>query len=703
MSAALERFRSACRSAGYKVPDGASRWRMRCPGHDGDGDNLAVASGHDAVILTCHSRGCDAGAIAQAVGLTTADLFDTGRPAPTSPERWRWVDAFPYVDENGALLFEVHRKERGESLPGVKPVKDFPVSHPGADGSRVWGMNGVRRVLFRLPNVIEAVAEERRVLIAEGEKCAIALESLGFTATTTPFGAGGWGKDGIDVYGYAEPLRGAHVVLFPDNDAKGEEHMRGLGRMLERVAASVRVAALPNLREKGDVADWIADGGTHEQLARLLDVTLTLDEWERALEARGALESVPDREEPTSPVESLPFPIPLSEVESDVRLDWSVEELLVAAEIGWVGGDSGVMKTTVAMHVACAIAGGRRAFGRFATREGPVLIVSGEDPEAVLRNRAEALCRGHGWPPGEVLPRMHVLALAGVDLRDAAWQRHLLAIVRELQPVLVLLDPYFELTSGDENSNSDAKPIVRFLRALTQPSDATVLVVHHFKKAAEGVSKTDLFRGASALLKASRMTYTLERGQDGEILVENQKFSRAAKREKFALRATIATDEANEAVWSSARFEYVSADQARFDAAENFVLRTLADGLRFNTSELKEQAKGTRVSGADIARALRSLGMRKLIDFEAGARGAKYWGLPNATLPGNLGKVKNDLAGQGATLPGNLFSEPFHLAPPKGGAGKVKGSDTTGDRDDASASSPIEFHRPAGGHLGVVT
>lgn len=277
--AALSRFRDAARAHGYQVPDDLTDWRMRCPGHGGDGDNLAVREGREGVLLTCHSHQCSAEAIARALGLSVGDLFDVERAAPiTTHAPWRTVEVFPYVDESEALLFEVHRQERGERVPGVKVEKKFVQSHVGADGARVWNMTGVRRVLFRLPQVIEAVAEERRVLLVEGEKCVLSLETLGFVATTSPGGAGKWVKDGRDVHDLAAPLVGAHVVLLPDHDAPGLAHVRDVGAFLCSVAASVRVLEL-DVPTKGDVVDWIENGGTAAALEALLASAPTFDAW----------------------------------------------------------------------------------------------------------------------------------------------------------------------------------------------------------------------------------------------------------------------------------------------------------------------------------------------------------------------------------------------------------------------------------------
>jgi putative DNA primase/helicase len=61
------------------------------------------------------------------------------------------------------------------------------------------------------------------------------------------------------------------VVILPDNDEAGREHMNIVAASLHGVAKSVRVLVLPGLPPKGDVLDWAAAGGTAEQLHDLIE------------------------------------------------------------------------------------------------------------------------------------------------------------------------------------------------------------------------------------------------------------------------------------------------------------------------------------------------------------------------------------------------------------------------------------------------
>jgi hypothetical protein len=103
------------------------------------------------------------------------------------------------------------------------------------------------------------VRDAEEVVVVEGEKCVHALFDVGIVATTSP---GGAGKASMADWSL---LAGKRVYLWPDNDTKGQDHMRDVVRILEPLNCSlllVDVAAL-NLPPKGDVCDYLAaNGGT---------------------------------------------------------------------------------------------------------------------------------------------------------------------------------------------------------------------------------------------------------------------------------------------------------------------------------------------------------------------------------------------------------------------------------------------------------
>src|SRR5262249_56625824 len=155
-----------------------------------------------------------------------------------------------------------------------------------------WSIKGVRRVLYRLPELIAAISAEHVVFVVEGEKDVETLRKHNVPATTNPMGAtteekqakgSGW------LNSYTETLRGADVVLCGDNDAQGREHVRIVAEKLHGVTRRVRILELvrfwSEIEESDDITDWFARGsGTVERLWELVKQTADyapgpIDDW----------------------------------------------------------------------------------------------------------------------------------------------------------------------------------------------------------------------------------------------------------------------------------------------------------------------------------------------------------------------------------------------------------------------------------------
>src|SRR5262252_5342725 len=231
-----------------RVRRSANGWTARCPAHDDATPSLAVTVGEDGRILIKCFAGCEVGEIVGALGIDVVDLFAGPAPAGLEPDA-----TYEYRDERGALLFEVVRG----------PGKRFRQRRPDGLDGWTWNLTGVRRVLYRLPE-LRAADPNVEIYVVEGEKDVETLRRLGMIATTNPHGAGKWRPE------LSEPLRGRDVVILPDNDEPGRKHAESVARLLAGVARRIRIVELPGLRTKEDVSDWIAAGNTLDRLRELV-------------------------------------------------------------------------------------------------------------------------------------------------------------------------------------------------------------------------------------------------------------------------------------------------------------------------------------------------------------------------------------------------------------------------------------------------
>lgn len=325
-------------------------------------------------------------------------------------------------------------------------------------------------------------------------------------------------------------------------------------------------------------------------------------------------------------VSQLPEPICALQAPPSEPIHWIVQDLFTSGDVGLVVGDGGSFKSSAALHIAAAVAGGNKAFGRFETvGPAPVLICSAEDPGAVIQMRLEAFVRGHDWSRINTLMNVHYFALAGIRLKDARWKRHLVDVVDRIEPAMVVLDPFVDLSGlEEENSNSEASTIMGYARELARRSQAAIVFVHHANKAGEGRTQSRI-RGAGSIANASRGTLFFEFTEAG-VLVEQLKMTYAEKIPPFMLERHIESQPTNKAVWISARLSTVKPETARLSRAEEFVLNQIkqSPGV-LNSRGLRSASNGSGIWASDIDKAIKSLFGKHLIYAENGKGTSKLW------------------------------------------------------------------------------
>ena len=219
---------------GLITAETGDRVQACCPAHDDERASLSLKEGGDGRALVYCFAGCPTQDVVAALDLRMSDLF-------ADSSRGVVVDTYTYTDEAGSPLIRVDRTD----------PKGF-WQERWEDGQWIAGLGDTRRVLYRLPEVLAAVAEGRTVYLVEGEKDADNLRNRELvTATTVLGGAGKWRDD------YAGSLAGARVVLVGDADDEGRRGMRRMLEALSRVASDV-VCCLP--RRGKDVTDHLNAG-----------------------------------------------------------------------------------------------------------------------------------------------------------------------------------------------------------------------------------------------------------------------------------------------------------------------------------------------------------------------------------------------------------------------------------------------------------
>lgn len=239
------------------------QWQACCPAHASKGKHsLSVTLVSNKILLKCFA-GCDTIEILRAIDLNYKDLFLDDKPDVIEVERYR------YTDEAGKLLFYTIRY-----LP-----KDFRQCHPGPDGELIWNLEGVHRVLYRLPDVLTAMRYGETIIVAEGEKD---VDNLWLKAvrpaSCNPMGAGKWNDS------YTQSLKGADIVIIPDNDQPGYNHAKMVAGSLYGNVKRLRILTIPEPFK--DFSDWMENIEKWDNNGFLdYDCELIPEEFNKLLEA----------------------------------------------------------------------------------------------------------------------------------------------------------------------------------------------------------------------------------------------------------------------------------------------------------------------------------------------------------------------------------------------------------------------------------
>ncbi len=239
---------------------------VRCPAHDDKIPSLSIKISETGKPLVHCFAGCqqhDVVAALKAIGLWKAapatmyqDLKGRRKQAERVARRvddWPVTAVYDYTDASGQVVYQIRRHE----LNGDKTFRAWRPDGRGGFAPR--GPTDSEKVLYRYREVLEAPI----VFIAEGEKDCETLREHGFVATTNPFGANQpWLPQ------YTEALAGREVILIPDNDKPGREHMAKVARALFGKVARLRVLELGGVK---DVSEWFDRGYSEVGLINLLD------------------------------------------------------------------------------------------------------------------------------------------------------------------------------------------------------------------------------------------------------------------------------------------------------------------------------------------------------------------------------------------------------------------------------------------------
>lgn len=425
-----------------------------CPNHDDSTPSLSVAPGtNQPVTLKCFG-GCETEDILAASGMTWADISNPLEERGVDPywtPNGRASDIYPYHLHDGTVEFEVLR------IPTDKG-KRISQRRPDGNGGYIWNLDGVTRVPYRLPHVIEAVQAGHTIHIAEGEKCVHALLSIippGDEATTNSGGAGRWRHE------YGNWMAGANVVVYADADDAGREHAREVRESLLEHGCFVTILETPAGRLKDgrpikDIADHVEAGLS---LNSLLETT----PGSEAVRVRSAIDVLNLVERP------------------EWEFEFVIPDVLAKAERLLLVGLEGRGKSEFLRQIAVCCAAGVHPFTGIAMPPRRVLMIDAENhPGQTLgpwKRMVRAVQRDGHLEPGmlQILEEWD----SNIDLASMGGRAWLKERIRAYAPELLILGPLKNLTKDNLSAHETVSSLRWTINEARSICESAVIMEHH--------------------------------------------------------------------------------------------------------------------------------------------------------------------------------------------------------------------------------
>ncbi len=352
------------------------------------------------------------------------------------------------------------------------------------------------RPLYNQPGM----SQSDSIILVEGEKCAKALVDQGICATTAMNGA----NAPVDKTDWS-PLRGKHVLVWPDHDLPGKDYAARVTAQMKRLGlASLAIMNIPEDKVQGwDAADAVAEG---------IDIKAFLGACAQGIELPA---------EVINPTTCVNVELPAYKVgqllddPSPFPQDWVAPRILTPGGLLVFGGAPKVGKTDLLLSWLAHLAAGLPFLGMTTPRPLKIFYLQTEIMYDYLRERLSILNNADVFDPNFLpLVRQNLVMTPQVRflLDEGGVDKVYEAVTRFFEPNqvdILVIDPlrnvYDPGKSGNENDNTAMLAFlqdrVEKLRHLVNPQ-AGIILTHHTKKITKKMVEEDPFQtlsGAASL------------------------------------------------------------------------------------------------------------------------------------------------------------------------------------------------------------
>lgn len=432
-----------------------------CPAHEDRAPSLSVSPGQrQPVILNCHA-GCEPDEIIGAGGVDWATVCDPLDGVEVK-SKGEWTPAgeasnvYAYHDADGTLVYEVLRVPQPDGGKRIMQRRPDATKHHG----HAWNLEGVKRTIWRLPQVIEAVANGHTIHIAEGEKCVewlLGAIPAGDEATCNSGGAGKWLPE------FSEHLAGANVIIYADADDPGRAHAREVRESLLVHDCTVTLKeAPPGVMRSGKAITDVAD---HLETGFPLDTLLVTTPEEAEKKARTGTDVLDLVTRPRTTV------------------DWAIDGTLAKGERLVLIGFEGTGKSELLRQMAVCSAAGLHPFtgARLAAPRRVLFIDPENHPDQTQDRWAHlvGLCARLDAPVERGMLTIMEEWESERDIDTAAGEAWFLERIHAYKPDLVVMGPLTNMSSRDLRDDEPVRRIRNAVNRARAICNSAFIMEHH--------------------------------------------------------------------------------------------------------------------------------------------------------------------------------------------------------------------------------
>lgn len=492
------------------------------------------------------------------------------------------------------------------------------------------------------------------VLWPEGERDVDSLGDINLPAFT--FGGVG---DGLpDDIGHH--LKDRRLIILADNDEPGRRHAEEKARLAHDAGAiSIKIVHFPELPAKGDVTDFIANGGTAEQLLARIEAA---KKWSPGSSAGGTPGGEASGRQAGREI-GRELVVRRADEIAARAVEWLWPGRIARGKLTLFGGDPGLGKSQVLLFIAAALStAGYWPCHEGRAPSGHIVNLSAEDGEDdTIKPRLMAA--------GADCSKIHIVSAVreGSDRKMFNLQRDLDLLERLIltlgqSVVAVIIDPLTAyLGPVDSHKTAEMRAVLGPIAEMAARLNVAFIGNTHLTKSTEHGRALYRFIGSIATVAAARAAFAIVEDRDDParrlLLHAKNNLAPPPAGLAFRLEQHIVGDGivASAVAWEGSHVEQTAdtalnasgehAATAKDDAKE-FLQRILASGP-LPVREIEREARDCGLLGdtAQVGQCKPLRMARKALGIKVqktGMQGGWVWSLPESLEDASSGKAKRD-------------------------------------------------------------